>query len=191
MDMHPNAIKLNSSFVPTWTHKAGLEDEGQTALQEAISQKEFVQDGVLKSYYVEAFTDSDVVKAARVAALLAKHLRLAGPNLVYCTLAGFMREQRIANMEREVESEIPVLTTRGKGYIVIPDFFSNTKVSPGEQWSYRDTEEVGDRLMRHVYAGGGLVLCGRSRFSEYLQDFGIELYDAIMNRFSVVTVRHV
>lgn len=188
MAKHPNAVKLDASRVPPWTHSTTLEKEGYAALQESISAKEYVQAGQLKSYYVESSgTPASARKATRAVSLIAKHLRLVGNPLMLVSLSGLLREQRIAYLPREVESANPVLTLRGKGYIAIPDFF--LEPNPLDLASLYDLHDVGDFLVSHVYSGGGLILGGLPRTTESLDRFGYEAAGMIRERFEFHTVK--
>ncbi len=179
---HPNALKLDASCVPPWTHKLTLAMEGFEALQESISAKEYATDGILKNYYMQA-EDTRVgtaLRTSRVVSLMAKHLRLAGNPLIWATLPTLLSEQRIAQMEREVESRNPVLKARGKGYIAIPDFFLLEE--PTSAWSLASLMDAGDFLASHVHYGGGLILGGYTPLAESIRCFGPELGSLILSR---------
>lgn len=183
---HPNAVKLDASFVPTWTHKLTLATEGYPILQESILAKEFLNDGVLKNYYIQNSGPPIAQgrdKSSRAASLLAKHLRLSGVSLNWVLLSMALREQRIQYMERDVESWNPVLTLRGKGYIVIPDFA--TLQDPYEVWTRTELEDLGGFLASHIYSGGALVLGGGLAEPNLLNCFGTELSIMIRNSFEI------
>jgi hypothetical protein len=183
---HPNAVKLDASRVPPWTHKVTLEMEGYPALQESISAGEYKDSGILKSYYVQGSTAPELRKAGRVVSVLAKHLRLSGNPLVWVLLSGLLHEQRIQYLNRDVASVSDVLKTRGTGYIAIPDFY--TVPRPAEVWSRSDMDDVGNFLATHVYYGGGLILGGLPPDTEGAEDFGIEMADMLHKRFVLQSI---
>lgn len=181
MTKHPNAVKLDASFIPTWTHKLTLAMEGFEALQEDISAKRYIANDRLQNYYIQG--------NHRAASLLAKHLRLSGQPVVWCTMAGALREQRIQYHPREIPSWNPIMTTRGKGYIVIPDYYQHDE--PYMVWTIAELEDLGNYLASHVYAGGALVLGGNDPKSAGLKCYGTEIVNMINTVFSIQTARGV
>ncbi len=191
MTKHPNVVKLDASFVPQWTHKTTLAMEGYEGLQESIGAKEFLTDGVLKNYYVEAQDDTKpgLIRAMRVASVLAKHLRLMGNPLILSPISGALHEQKVKYMEREIEPVNPVMEAKGAGYIVIPDFMLD-KFDPAEVWTQRETRDFGIYLINHIHNGGGLVLAGRSLHQvPHLTAFGYDLEQIIRTQFVVQPVK--
>jgi hypothetical protein len=158
MNEHPNVIKLRASRVADYTFKETLADNGYVALQETVSSKQYIDNGILKNYRLEAKVTErpQRIRTVHLAHLFAKHLRLSGTPLICISLAGLITELRIAQMEREIPALIPVLKTRGTGYIVVTDLLINA-VSPEQIWSHKELAEVGDFLSGHIRDGGGVV----------------------------------
>ncbi len=177
--MHPNALKLSASFIPTWTHKTTLALEGHEALQEDISAKRFITNDTLQSYYIQG--------NHRIASVLAKHLRLSGQPVVWSTMAGALREQQVHYHLRDIAPMNPIMSVRGTGYIVIPDFYNHE--NPSEVWAKDELEALGSYLSSHVYAGGALVLGGMDPKSDGMKAYGDEIGAMINTMFSIQIAR--
>ena len=178
MAKHPNAVKLDASFVPPWTHKMTLSGAGQISLQESISAKEYMQDDTLRNYFVAGNPE--------IASLMAKHLRLCGVPLMWCTLATLIHEQRIQYTDKEEYSRNGVLKARGSGYIVIPDLM--TKEDPRTIWTRAELAQAGDFLATHVYSGGGLVLGGLDMKNYPVDCYGTDLARIVEVRSTFIVV---
>lgn len=175
MALHPNVLKLRDSKIPDYTHSTTLVKEGYAGLSEGILEKEYVVKGIFRNYYLQykAGDGRSAQNAVLIAALLAKEIKLSGVQVMFVTLAGFIREVRFNTMDREVERINPVMKYIGKGYIVMPDFGEFEK--PAEVYSPREIYEVADYLVTHVGDGGGLVLAGRPIGSDSITSFGTAL----------------
>lgn len=188
MALHQNVLKLRDSKIPDYTHSTTLVREGYAGLSEGVLDKEYIVNGIFRNYYLqhEAHDGRSAQHAVLIAALLAKEIKLSGAQVIFVTLAGFIREVQFNAMDREVERINPVMKYIGKGYIVMPDFgeFEN----PAEVYSQRELHAVADYLTTHVGDGGGLVLAGRPATSNSVTAFGATLSRLLEDRFDIHAV---
>lgn len=188
MALHPNVLKLRDSKIPDYTHSTTLVREGHAGLSDEILEKSYLKNGIFRNYYLQyaAGDGRSSQYAVLIAALLAKEVKLSGAQVIFVTLAGFIREVQFNAMDREVERINPVMKYIGKGYIVMPDFgeFEN----PAEVYSQRELHAVADYLVTHVSDGGGLVLAGRPVTSDSVAAFGATLSRLLANRFDIHAV---
>ena len=191
MTEHPNIAKLRASRVAEYTFKTTLADHGHAGLQEMVSKREYLSDGILNSYYLAAPSGdrAGTMRATYIANLFAKHLRLSGAAVICTTMAGLMREQRVHSMEREVEEKHPVIAARGKGYIVVTDFMMFSAPPAEEIWPVRELLEAGDFLLSHVRDGGALVVPGHPKFADSVSHLGRDFVYALVTMMRNVNVQ--
>jgi hypothetical protein len=124
-------------------------------------------------------------RACLAVGLSAKVMCLSGLPVVHTTLAGFLREQRFAEMEREHRSMNPAIDCIGKGYIAIGDFLEYADVEL--KYGYHSCQLAADYLIEHVERGGGLILGGSNISPRDAEQYGAAFY-AMLDSFEAYSI---
>lgn len=150
--------RLRKSHIPPYTYSTNFAQRNLNALRDRIEDSQVVHAAVPVNFYLHA-GDSGVRatrEAVIAAGLVAKAMCIQGKRIIHTTLAGFLREQRFAEMEREANVINPVLQRIGDGYIAICDFLEYADVE--DKYGYHSLQLAADYLIEHVERGGGLIL---------------------------------
>jgi hypothetical protein len=156
-----NVRKLRESHIPPYTFRTNFDQEQLGSLKARITSAEFrdaMANGAPVNLFIYAGEDhrAALQRSVRAAALVAKGLCLQNMQVIHTHMAGFLREQRMAEMERTDSSVNPVLSHLGKGYIAISDFLEYDNIT--ELYGHHSLQLIADYLIEHVEAGGGLIL---------------------------------
>lgn len=156
-----NVRKLRESHIPPYTYRTNFDQENLGSLKARITGAEFrdaLANGAPINMYLYATDNSRpaLQRSILAAALVAKGLCLQNMPVIHTHMAGFLREQRMAEMERNDSSVNPILGHLGRGYIAISDFLEYENVV--ELYGHHSLQLIADYLIEHVEAGGGLIL---------------------------------
>lgn len=148
------AQRMQDARIPPHARRTTLDREGQALLRAVITDKAYVSKGALRSILITTNPANPVPPAAflRVFGRFAAELLLAGQQVLYVRAAGLSREVAKLEYSGTVEAISPVLQRIGKGFLIVPDMYSNEYDTPSAVWA------VCDVLLEHVSRGGGLVL---------------------------------
>lgn len=150
--------KLRKSHIPPYAFRTNFATEQMEHLRARIEAAAVRNAEVPINFYLHA-ADSSALhmrKAVVAVGLMAKAMCLQDKKVVHTTLAGFLREQRFAEMEREANSVNPVMSQIGSGYIAICDFLEYADVE--QKYGYHSLQLAADYLIEHIERGGGLIL---------------------------------
>lgn len=150
--------KLRRSHIPPYTYGTNFEREQLTALRDRITSAPVLNAASPINFYLyaESPTPAAMRRVCMGVGLMAKALCIQDRLVIHTTLAGFLREQRMREMEREQESTNPVMSKIGSGYIAICDFLEHDDVE--QKYGYHSCQLAADYLIEHVEYGGGLIL---------------------------------
>jgi hypothetical protein len=189
MAEHPNIIKLRTAGIPAYVYGWTLEMKGYAGLQELISAREYLQNGVLKNFFLNAGNllvkaqhgiESNAVIACN---LMAKHLCLSGVPVCVTSVTGILNENRRRLDARDQSEQYRAVF--GKGYLVIPDFVLS---DISGIWTEDALRAVADTLMAHVQYGGGLVLGGKDYPEHIAAVLGYDLHTLLQHAFAYYPV---
>lgn len=178
---------LRKAHIPPYAYKTNFEQENLHALRTRITDKNVLSAENRVNFFVYASsTDRAALRKSCVGvALMAKALCLQKVPVVHTTLAGLLREQRMAEMERVQETVNPVLQQLGAGYIAISDFLEFSDVE--QKYGYHSVHLAADYLIEHVERGGGLILGAGHTPPRDVTQFGVA-FGALLDTFEAYSV---
>jgi hypothetical protein len=179
--------KLRAAHIPTYAYKTNFEREHLHALRARITDKQVTTADNPVNFYIYAGDGGlpALRKACIGVALMAKALCLQGIPVVHTTLAGLLREQRMAEMEREQATVNPVLKNLGTGYLAISDILEFSDVE--QKYGYHSVHLAADYLIEHVERGGGLILGAAHIPPSTVTQFGVA-FSALLDTFEAYSV---
>lgn len=179
--------KLRSAHIPPYAYQTTFDRESLSDLKARVTSKQVIEATSPINFYLYSGDSGKAAmkKTCLAVGLMAKTLCLSGLQVVHTTLAGFLREQRFAEMEREGQTLNPAIDCIGKGYIAIGDFLEYADVE--QKYGYHSCQLAADYLLEHVERGGGLILGASNIPPRDVEQFGAA-FSAMLDMFEAYRI---
>lgn len=179
--------KLRRSHIPPNTYTTNFQKEGLGHLRDRLESAPVKSATNLFNFYLHAdtATPANMRRVCLAVGLMAKAICIQDKQIVHVTLAGFLREQRMREMEREQESINPVMSRIGHGYIAICDFLEHDDVE--QKYGYHSCQLAADYLIEHIEHGGGLILGATNIAPRDVHQYGTA-FSALLDLFEAYRI---